>query len=133
MTATPNAELVRRGYEAFNRGDLEGVLGLLHPELRSDVLAESPMAETYHGHEGFVRMVTENAEMFAAYRNHPEDVFELSEEHILVVVRSQARGRISGAEVEGRLVHLWTWRDGKAIRFEAFRTEDEARRAAGAG
>jgi uncharacterized protein len=133
MTSTANAELVRRGYEAFNRGDLQGVLGLFHPELRSDVLADSLMAETYHGPEGFVKMVAENAEMFEAYRNHPEEVVELSEEHILVVVRSEARGRISGAEVEGRLVHLWTWRDGKAIRFEAFRTEEEARRAAGAG
>ena len=49
----------------------------------------------------------------------------------MVVIRSEARGRISGAQLEGRLVHLWTLRDGKAIRFEAFRTKEEARHAAG--
>ena len=63
---------MRRGYEAFNRGDLEGVLELLHPELRVDVLPESPIAETFHGHEGFLRMTAENAEMFESYQNHPE-------------------------------------------------------------
>jgi ketosteroid isomerase-like protein len=27
-----NIEIVRRGYEAFNRGDIDGVVGLLAPD-----------------------------------------------------------------------------------------------------
>jgi ketosteroid isomerase-like protein len=133
MTATDNAELVRRGYEAFNRGDFEGVLALFDPELRINVLPETMMAQTFHGHEGFLRLMAENAEMFESYRNHPEEVIELGDDHIVVIVRSEARGRLSGAEVEGRLVHLWTLRDGRVIRFEAFPTTEEARRAAETG
>jgi ketosteroid isomerase-like protein len=133
VSPEPNAEIVRRGYEAFNRGDLESVLELLDPQVRVDVLPESPMSETYHGHAGFLKMAGENAEMFERYSANPEDVIELDGEHIVVLIRSAARGRMSGVEIEGRLAHLWTIRDGKAVRFESFRTEAEARAAAGAG
>ena len=133
MAPESNAEIVRRGYEAFNRGDLDSVLELLDPEVRVDVLPESPMAETFHGRPGVLKMASENAEMFERYSAHPEDVIELGEDHIVVLIRSAARGRLSGVEVEGRLAHLWTLRDRKAIRFQSFRTEAEARRAAGAG
>jgi ketosteroid isomerase-like protein len=50
-----NVELVRRGYEAYARGDLEAVLGDFSPDLvtfRSD-----PDGATFHGREGFLEAV----------------------------------------------------------------------------
>jgi ketosteroid isomerase-like protein len=125
-----NAELVRRGYDAFNRGDLDAVLDLFDPEIEIGLLEDSPMAGDFRGHAGFRAMIAENAEMFTAYRNEPEEVIEATDEAIVVVIRSAARGRASGAEVEGRLAHLWTIRDGKVVRFQPFASREDALRAA---
>jgi ketosteroid isomerase-like protein len=75
-------------------------------------------------------MIAENGEMFDLYRNEPEDIIEAGDDKIVVVIRSAARGRLSGIEVQGRLAHLWTLRDGKAIRFEAFASREDALSAA---
>jgi uncharacterized protein len=126
-----NVALVRGGYEAFNRGDVEAVLAFFDPEIEFDVLEDSPIAQKFHGHEGFRALLALNSEMFSGYRNEPEEIVEVSEDEIVVVVRSGARGRISGIEVEGRLAHLWTIRDGRATRFKSFPTREAALRAAG--
>jgi ketosteroid isomerase-like protein len=127
-----NAELIRRGYGAFNRGDLDAALELCAPDVVFMPLPDSPMGVTFHGHEGFREMIAENAEMFDSYRNEPEEIIEVAEDKIVVLVRSEARGRMSGIEVGGRLAHLWTLRDGKAIRCESFGSRDAALSAASA-
>lgn len=122
--------LVRSGYEAFNRGDLDAVLELLDPAVELGMLEDGIISGTFRGHEGFRKLLTENNEMFTGYRNEPEEIIEVSERSIVVVVRSLARGRISGAEVEGRLAHLWTVRDNQVIRLQAFPTREAALDAA---
>jgi uncharacterized protein len=129
---TANAELVRRGYEAFNRGDIDAVLELFDPDVELGVLEDSPIAESFHGHDGFRKMIAENNDMFDQYRSRPEEILEPSEDKIVVVVRSAARGRLSGAEVEGRVVHVWTIRDRKVVRMQVFNSREEALRAAAA-
>lgn len=47
------------------------------------------------------------------------------------VVRYRARGWSSGAEIEGRESALWTFRDGKVVRYEWFHGPEDAFRAAG--
>ena len=125
-----NAQLIRGGYEAFNRGDLEAVLELIDPEIVLAVLEESMITDEFRGHDGFRKLLAENGEMFSYHRNQPLEVLELSPEKIVVVVRSAARGRISGVEVEGTVVHVWTLRDRKAIRFEVFPSREAAIAAA---
>jgi uncharacterized protein len=129
--AASNTELIRQGYEAFNRGDLDAVLDLFDPAIEIGVLDDGLMAGDFRGHDGFRAMLAENSEMFDAYRNEPEEIIEANDESIVVVIRSVARGRTSGAQVEGRLAHLWTLRDGKVIRFQPFRSREDALRAAG--
>jgi ketosteroid isomerase-like protein len=71
--------------------------------------------------------------MFDQYRNLPEEIVAVSEEKVVVVVRSEARGRLSGAEVGGRVAHLWTLRDGKVVRLQLFRSREAAIDAATGG
>jgi uncharacterized protein len=129
-TPDDNAELVRAGYAAFNRGDIDAVLELFDADVQLSILDDSPIAGTFHGHQGFRKLIAENSDMFAAYRNLPEEVVEASEDAIVVVVRSEARGRTSGAEVSGRVVHLWTLRDRKIVRLQVFSSRDAALSAA---
>jgi uncharacterized protein len=127
-----NVDLIQRGYGAFNGGDLDAVLELFAPDVVFMPLPDSPMGATFHGHEGFRKMTTENAEMFDSYRNEPEEIIEVGDDKVVVLVRSAARGRMSGIEVEGRLAHLWTLRDGKAIRCQSFNSREAALSAAAA-
>jgi ketosteroid isomerase-like protein len=57
------------------------------------------------------------------------DEFIESGDRILVLMRWQGVGKGSGAEVEGEGAHLWTFRDGRAVRFDVYRDRDQARRA----
>jgi ketosteroid isomerase-like protein len=55
--------------------------------------------------------------------------FIQSGDRILVLVRWSGRGKGSGAEIEASGAHLWTFRDGLAVRLETYRDGDEARAA----
>jgi ketosteroid isomerase-like protein len=59
--------------------------------------------------------------------------FIQSGDRILVLIRWQGAGRGSGAEVEAAGAHLWTFRDGRAVRFDVYRDRDEARTALDSG
>ena len=133
LEESQNVQIVRRGYEAFNRGDVDAVLELFDPAVVLGVLEDSPIAEEFHGHEGFRKLLAENSEMFDEYRNRPEEIVEVAHDKIVVVVRAEARGRASGIELEGRIAHLLTIRGGKAVRFEAFRSREAAIDAATGG
>jgi ketosteroid isomerase-like protein len=53
--------------------------------------------------------------------------FIQSGDRILVLVRWSGRGKGSGVEIEASGAHLWTFRDGLAVRLETYRDGDEAR------
>jgi ketosteroid isomerase-like protein len=124
-----NVEVVRRGYELYAAGDLDGVAALFASE------AEMPdagglgitgtAAGIRRGGEGFLKAVEEAVEAFEDYRVEPEDFIEHGDA-VLVPVRISGRGRASGAELEMELVHLWFVRDGTVIRGEVHRTLEEA-------
>jgi ketosteroid isomerase-like protein len=59
------------------------------------------------------------------------DVEELvqSGDRILALVHWKGRGKGSGVEMEAGGAHIWTFRDGRAVRFDVYRDRDEARAA----
>jgi ketosteroid isomerase-like protein len=61
------------------------------------------------------------------------EVDELIEsgDRILALVRWRGRGKGSGVEVEMEGAHLWTFREGRVLRFDVYRDRDQARAALG--
>jgi ketosteroid isomerase-like protein len=127
-----NVEIVRRGYELFAAGDLEGVTALFSAEAdladAGGLGVAGTAAGTRRGPEGFLRATEEVLEAFEDYRVEAEDFIEAGEA-VVVPVRISGRGRASGAEMETRVAHLWVLRDGKAIRGEVYKTTEEALKA----
>src|SRR5512133_13441 len=130
-----NVELARRGYEAFARGDLDAVLGLLdsHIEVRpggilstGEIMGEGP----YRGHAGFLKYAEQWLEPWEEYQLIPEEFIDAGD-RVVVIYRAVGRGKGSGIEIESRQAHVWTIRDGKAVRWEIFARREEALRAAG--
>jgi ketosteroid isomerase-like protein len=126
-----NVELVRRGYEAYARGDLEAVLGDFSPDLvtfRSD-----PDGATFHGREGFLEAVSEWVEDFEEFDFTPLEFTDAGNDCVLVHLRQRAVGAQSGAPIEGEFWFVHTIRDGAVVRLDMFIEERQARQAAGLG
>lgn len=131
-------EHVRRGYaefgKLFTQGELdEAAFEWLDPEIEWRGPREFPdLAEPRYGHDGvreYLRILTEVLE---DYRMSPEEFIDAGDDRVLVFSREGGRGRGSGAEVQTHpTAHLWTLRDGKAVRMQSYWERDDALRAAG--
>jgi ketosteroid isomerase-like protein len=72
------------------------------------------------------------AEVFDDYRMVPEEFIDAGSDQVLVFSREGGRGKGSGAEVQTHpTAHLWTIRDGKAIRMQSYWERTEALKAVG--
>jgi ketosteroid isomerase-like protein len=129
-----NVKIVRRGYELFEAGDLEGVAGLFADEAEladaGGLGVAGTAAGTRRGPHGFLRATEEVVEAFEDYRVEAKEFIE-ADEVVVVPVRISGRGRASGAKLEMHVAHLWELRNGKVIRGDVYRTTEEALEAAG--
>jgi uncharacterized protein len=128
--AEANVEALQRGYEALNRGDLSVVLELLDPEIEWHEPEPSPDAGTHAGRDSFERFFRSWIDSFDGFTVEPEQVLE-RDEKLIAVVHQSGRGRASGVQVDARLAHVWTVKDGRAIRWEAIANVDDALRDPG--
>ena len=128
-----NVELTRRGYEAFARRDLDAVFEeFMHPEIEAHDPPEIPDAAIHRGREAVRRDWEEIYELFEDFSIDVEKSFDRGDE-VLVLLRYRGRGSESGVEVEAPMAHVWTIRDGKAVRLRQFLDRAEALEAVGLG
>ena len=125
-----NIEMMRGGYNAVIKGDFDGVLELMDPEIEIHDRPEAPDARTYHGHEGVLAALQLSLDTFDDLRFEPEEFIGAGDE-VVVILRFTGRGKVSGVPVEDRIAHHWSLRDGKAVRLQVFSDPAEARQAAG--
>jgi ketosteroid isomerase-like protein len=125
-----NMKIVREMYEAFNRGDAERAVKLLHPEPELHQAPEVIDAEAYVGLEAFARGMTLFTEDWDDPRLEPQDV-EAVGDCVLMRVRVSGRGNRTGLEMTTEFFHAWAFRDGKPCRCFVRSTRDEALKAVG--
>ena len=125
-----DVEIVQAMYAAFNAGDAEGALKLLHsnPELHQAPTVVD--AEAYIGLEAFLRGTSAFTDSWDEPHVEPQDVEELGD-LVLMRVRVSGRGKASGIEMTTEFFHVWAFRDGKPWRCFVRSTRNEALRAAG--
>ena len=125
-----NIDRLRRGYEAFARRDLDAALEMMDPEIEAHDAPEAPDATVHHGREAVRRDWEQMFALFEDFTIDIEEVFDAGEE-LVVFLRLSGRGRESGAEVEARMAHVWTIREGRAIRLRQYLDRAEALAAVG--
>jgi len=115
-----------RSYEAFNRGDLEDALALFDPEVVwHTYLVPGPGGGTYLGHDGVRELWADARNIFGDFRNEPERLVSVGD-RLLVMVRICGWGKESGVEVEAKIAHVHTFRDGKVLSVESYEDRDQA-------
>ena len=128
-----NVEVVRRGFAAVARGDLDALATVLAPEFEYiPTGAFVGVRETSAGANGFRRFLESFWEEFDQPSIEIRRLTEAGDE-VVTWVTFRGRGTQSGAETSLDLWILWTLRNGKLIRGRAFRSSGEALEAAGLG
>jgi ketosteroid isomerase-like protein len=123
-----NVEAFRRGYAAVNRGDLEGLLVTVHPEVEFTSLIAEAEGETFHGHDGVRRWWTEVVLPLGGLNGEPAEVRDLGD---TVLARVLGTYRPRGVAVRQTVWQVIRFREGMATGWQFFRTEEEALEAAG--
>src|SRR5436190_8008323 len=121
-------DVTPRVYAALAAGNMDAVLELVDPPIELEIYTGRPdLPETLrlHGHSGFVENLSMLAEVFEQMEVRPVEYVEAGD-HLIVTITTTGRGKGSGIRVENTVVHVWTIRDGKAIRFRVYGTKQEA-------
>jgi uncharacterized protein len=128
-----NVETFRRGADAYNRRDVEGLLATLDPEVEWHPLLQVLLGGTatvYRGHEGVRELLRDFDEAFAELQADLSEVRDLGE-RVLAIGHLRGRGKESGVETESEIVWLAELKNGKAIRVREYLDSEEALEAAG--
>ena len=121
-----DVERLRGAYEAFNEGGgIDAILERLAPEFQVRDRQSSPDRQTRYGKEGVKQLFDSYMEAFDALRLEPEEFIAVGND-IVVPLQQRIRGKGSGAVVMGRIVHVWTMREGAAFRLRIFGDKEQA-------
>src|SRR6476659_7876833 len=125
-----NVELVRRGFEAWEVGDLSGLLALMDDDLVTRRLAPMPDPGTWHGPEGLLEVAAEWMEAFDEFTMKAEEFIDA---RAVVGVRGAqgGRGGGSGAPVPGTFWFGHGARRGKVVALDTYDARARAIKAAG--
>jgi ketosteroid isomerase-like protein len=129
-----NVEVVRRAMDAFNRGDLDAVIGSFSQDFEFDFSnSRGPMRGIYRGRDQVQEFFESFSEPWASFGfDLQEEVIELPDGRVLTVNTFRARGHESGADVAASGASVWTVGDGEVKAWTFYQSKSEALEAAGA-
>jgi hypothetical protein len=120
-------EIVRRGIDAYNHGDVDTLIELADPEITMVPVRALLEGGEYKGHDGVRRFIADMDEDWATRRIEIDEIRDTSD-GVLVLGTFAATGR-SGNEVRYPLAWYSQYRDGKLLRLQAYSDRDAALRA----
>src|SRR4051794_7763954 len=100
-----NVEIVRAGYEEFNRTH-QPAAEALHPEVEWHTAADLPDSAAHRGTDGIARLFAEWTSSFDDFRGDIEEIIDGGDEIVVVVIRLRGRLRGSSEEVELPETHV---------------------------
>jgi len=124
-----NVEIVRRCYEAFDRGDLDAAFEDFAPDFALDLSRAIGIDRGTYNLAQFRRLTEQFAENWESARYEADELIDAGE-HVVMPFTNRLRGR-DGIEVQARGIWLGTIRDGLIVRICLYQELDEALQAAG--
>ena len=126
-----NVEIMRSYFEAANRRELDAVDDLLSPEVEFHLAGVFPDLEpAYIGREAVRGFLEQFGDPWEELSIEPEALIDLGGTRVLALLHFHARGR-DGIEVTLPLAQVWTLRDGRAVRMDAYSDQRKALAAVG--
>jgi uncharacterized protein len=127
-----NIEIVRDGFEAFNRGDLDAWFEHMTDDIDYRAAEGAPDDHgPIKGKDALRAYVQDWLDMFDDFRAEAVELIEAGEDKVVLVLRISGRAKLSGVETDLTYAELWRLRDGKVAWGRQYWTRDEALEAAG--
>ncbi len=116
-----NLDVVRRGYDAFGRGDIDALLELFDEQIQWVTPGPSELATSGRrtGRQEVGQFFASVNELFDVQRFEPRDYIAQGDRVVVLGVEA-ARVRSTGKMLELDWVHVFTMRTGKVIAFQEF-------------
>ena len=122
-----NVELIRAGFAAHNRGDLDALVEVYDP----GVVFETLLLGTHHGNEAIRLIYEENQKTLSGYDVVPVELID-SGDQVVAVAEVKGVGPVSRIAMDGdQFAFVFTIKNGRVVREQAFRNRNEALEAAG--
>lgn len=126
-TMSGNEALIRGGYEAFGRGDVEGALAVFADDILWHVPGRGPLSRDYRGHADVLSFFQQFMTLSrGTFRIQVDDVLARGDKVVVLCTESAQRG---GRNWSSPQVHVWTVKGERATVFWQFQgdqqTEDE--------
>ena len=121
MTTQQNVEIVRRGYEAFGRGDLDTLLSLFDEQIewRTPGPADLPTAGHRRGRDQVREFFGTLNQMFEMQRFEPR-TFVAEGDRVVVLGEDTARVKSTGKVIDQQWAHAFTLSNGKVTAFDEY-------------
>lgn len=112
-----NAAIIQRAYDAFAKGDVPAVLGIMDPSISWTEAAGFPLAGTYYGPQAVLEGVFMRLGTY--WNDFALTVHEIVDGGETVVALGQYTGNAVGTGKPLRVdfAHVWKLRDSKVTRF----------------
>ena len=116
-----DVDRVRASYDAFERGDREGALAAFSEDVVWEQAQGLPHGGTYVGLDEVRRNVFDplTTQWWTTFSAAHDDVLDAGDE-IVVLGRYRGVAVETGRVLDVPFVHVWTFRDGRAVRFRQF-------------
>ena len=123
--------LVRTGFEALNRRDVETVLGMCDPDVElMPSIVGGVEGTTFRGREGYRRWFEQQLEVYDEVIFEPYDIRAVGD-RVIALYDVRVRGAGSGIELESRRAAVFTFAGGRLTRQVGYETPADALRAVG--
>jgi len=124
VTEHPNVALTRRGYDAFARGDLAALAGLIAEDVIWHVAPPGPLSGTYRGREEVFRFFGDLArETGGTFRVDVHDVLANDRHSVALCTMTASRG---GKSLKVPVANIGRMRDGTITEFWTATAEPQA-------
>ena len=124
-------QIVRRGWQAWEMGDLSGLFDLMADDFVMRRRPPLPDPGEWPGREGLLTIASEWGENFDEWSVKAEEVTDAGNNHVIVRVHQEGRGVGSGAAVTGTYWYLIEMRDRKGVSIDICASRGQALEAAG--
>jgi ketosteroid isomerase-like protein len=121
MGEQQNVELVRQGYEAFGRGDIDRLLSLFDDNIEwvSPGPSDLPTAGTRRGRQQVAEFFRAVNEVFEIQRFEPK-TFVAQGDRVVVLGEDTSRIKATGKVLSGSWAHAFEIRNGKVVAFQEY-------------
>ncbi len=128
-----NVEVLKPVYEQWSQGNFRPVTDAYGADLEWGWSEEFPgLAGVERGAEGQSEKLVTWLKTWEDWRCEAEE-YRTKDDLVVVLCRYVGRGKGSGVDVDTPGAHLWTVRDGRAVRMIVFSDRERALEAAGLG